>query len=135
MSFSRRTATTHLGRAPFFTRRSGKFYWAWKIYIFYRRKSTTNLAKGGSPNKNSSLTKMDHSTPTPTPHHTVPSSTIQVHFIPSGTGLAQVFLVKRVLHDANMFAQQGMGHGPRTLALSAVCTERANWASDHCHRH
>ena len=44
---------------------------------------------------------------------------MQVHFIPSGTRLAQEYLDNFFLHDANMFAQQGADHGPRTLALMA----------------
>ena len=43
------------------------------------------------------------------------------------------------LHDANMFVQQGMGHGPRTLALRVsqgrVHRERPNWTSAYSHRH
>ena len=40
------------------------------------------------------------------------------------------------VHDANMFARQGMGQGSRTLAPRqdmAVCAESAHWMSDHCH--
>ena len=52
---------------------------------------------------------------------------IQVHFIPSGTRFAQLCQDSCVLHDANMFGQEGMDHGPRTLTLKqvrAVCTRR-----------
>ena len=53
---------------------------------------------------------------------------MQAHFIPSGTRLAQKNQDSCFLHDANMIAQRGMGHGPRTLALRAsqgrVCRER-----------
>ena len=44
---------------------------------------------------------------------------IQTHFIPFCTRLAQEFLDKCFLYDANMFAQQGMGQGTFTLALGA----------------
>ena len=61
-----------------------------------------------------------------TPQHTTPStlfllSHIQAHFIPSGTRLAHEYQDTCFLHDANMLAQQGLGHGhgPRTLALRA----------------
>ena len=43
----------------------------------------------------------------------------QAHFIPNGTRLAQEYLDRCVLRGANMFAQQEMGHVPRTLALMA----------------
>ena len=59
------------------------------------------------------------------PQHTKPSTfffsaQIQAHFIPSGTRLAQEYLDIRLLQDANMFAQLGMGHDPRTLAPRAT---------------
>ena len=44
---------------------------------------------------------------------------LQAHFTPSGTRLAQEYQDKYFLHDANMFAQQGMGQGTCTLALRA----------------
>ena len=44
---------------------------------------------------------------------------MQAHIIPSGMRLAQEYLDKCFLLDENMFDQQGMGHGPRTLALKA----------------
>ena len=53
----------------------------------------------------------------PHPAHSFFPVQIQAHFIPSGTSLAQESQTKCVFHDANMFAQQGIGHGPRTLAL------------------
>ena len=49
--------------------------------------------------------------------HSFPAQ-IHAHFIPSGTWLAQEYLDSCFLHDANMFAQQGMGHC-RTLAFRA----------------
>ena len=68
-----------------------------------------------------------------TPRHKHATSTspspaqVQAHFIPSGTRLAQGYPGSCFLHIANMFARQGVSHGPCTLALKAsqdrVCTE------------
>ena len=50
---------------------------------------------------------------------------IQPHFIPSGTSLAQLCQDSCFVHDANMFARQGMSQSTRTPTLRqvrAVCT-------------
>ena len=64
------------------------------------------------------------------------SAKIQVHFIPSGTRLAQLHQDSCFLHVANMFGQQGMGQGPmhsgtwgqvgavRGRAIIVIVTER-----------
>ena len=44
---------------------------------------------------------------------------IQVHFIRSGTRLAQKYLNNCFLHGANMFIRQRMGQGTCTLAFGA----------------
>ena len=52
---------------------------------------------------------------------------IQAHFIPSGTRLAQLCQDSCFLHDANMFAKQGMSQSTGTLTLRqvrVVCTQR-----------
>ena len=68
-------------------------------------------------------------------HHPSPAQ-IQAHFIPGGTRLAQLCQDSCFLHDLNIIAKQGMDRSPRTLTLRqvrAVCTERADWTSAHCH--
>ena len=90
-------------------------------------------------------TTQHNTTPHITSHHTTPhhitlgcsvtrvkhiilSSTDTAHFIRSGTRLAQDYQDNCVLHGAHMFAEQGMGQGPCTLALRAsqsrVCVQR-----------
>ena len=55
---------------------------------------------------------------TQTPH---PFPTqIHAHFIPSGTRLAQLCQDSCFVHDANMFAKQGMSQSTGTLTLSQV---------------
>ena len=52
---------------------------------------------------------------------------MQAYFIPSGTRLAESYLDSCFLHDANMFAKQGISQSTGTLTLRqvrAVCTQR-----------
>ena len=49
---------------------------------------------------------------------------MQAHFIASGTRHAQEYLDNCPLHGANMFTGQGMGQGPRILALRARAVYR-----------
>ena len=59
-----------------------------------------------------------------------PPAQIQAHFIPSDTRLAQEYSDNCFLHDANMFAQQGMSQGKCSLALRASQSRvlhSANW--------
>ena len=59
-------------------------------------------------------------------HHTYPAQ-IQAHFTPSGTRLAQLCQDSCFVHDANMFARQGMSQSTRTptlLQVRGVCTQR-----------
>ena len=76
-----------------------------------------------------------------TVHHRAPSTFFFQHrYRPTSfqvvRGLHRKHLDTCFLHDVNKSDHQGMGHGPRTLALRqdrAVCAERANWTCDHCH--
>ena len=59
-------------------------------------------------------------------HDTYPAQ-IQAHFNPSGTRLAQLCWDSCFVHDANMFARQGMSQSTRTPTHSqvgAVCVQR-----------
>ena len=61
---------------------------------------------------------------------------MQAHYIPSGTRFAQLRQDSCFVHDANIFGQQGVGHGPRSLTgKSDPCLQReiADWTSDLCH--
>ena len=75
-----------------------------------------------------------------TPPSTFFSAQIRAHFIPNGTRLAQEYLDNCFLHDANMFAKQGMDRrcmhsGPQDRSEPCVQREPTNWTSAQSHRH